>query len=273
MYTTSIFDQTDRISPLARYDDTSSLPAIPSRNDIVAEFDNEMTTILQQSLSGKQLIHFMPTEISDDTKYINGISTYILHITGSLINGQKAVMNIIEQTETGKYPGAYVFSSIKVLENKCPVTSLDFASLYPNFIITYNLSPDKIILSEEQALSVKCSGKKLHKIEFLFNVSSLGLGESLSLSEAIEQVLTNVYMNIFYGTAGDSKSPFFLCKLAEDVMSARQKNIKLVADFVKNKEFRIKYGDTDSLYLVCPEESFQKYDEAYNNDRILKEEY
>ena len=46
---------------------------------------------------------------------------------------------------------------------------MDFASLYPNLIITYNLSPDKIILSEEQALSVECSGKKLHKIEFLFN--------------------------------------------------------------------------------------------------------
>ena len=53
-----------------------------------------MTTILQQSLSGKQLIHFMPTEVSDDTKYVNGLFTYILCITGSLINGQKAVMNI-----------------------------------------------------------------------------------------------------------------------------------------------------------------------------------
>jgi hypothetical protein len=53
-----------------------------------------MTAILQQSLSGKQPIHFMPTEVSDDTKYVNGISTYILHITSSLINGQKAIMNI-----------------------------------------------------------------------------------------------------------------------------------------------------------------------------------
>ncbi|RIA89842.1 hypothetical protein C1645_824165 [Glomus cerebriforme] len=32
-------------------------------------------------LSGKQPIYFMPTEISDDTKYINEVSTYILHIT------------------------------------------------------------------------------------------------------------------------------------------------------------------------------------------------
>ncbi|CAI2191317.1 18201_t:CDS:2, partial [Funneliformis geosporum] len=55
----------------------------PSRNDIVAEFDNEITTILQQSLSG-----------NDNTKYIKGISSYILHIAGILINGKKAVVNI-----------------------------------------------------------------------------------------------------------------------------------------------------------------------------------
>ncbi|RIA94647.1 hypothetical protein C1645_817698 [Glomus cerebriforme] len=234
----------------------------------------------------------------------------------------------IEQTKTRKYPGAYVFPPIKGLKNRRSVTGLDFASLYPNLIITYNLLPDKIILSKKQALFIKCSGKKLHKIEFLFNakkedmklvVNSLGLGESLSLSEAIKQVLANVkeekctgftknlyhfinqkkhefmakydsvcfdcscldakqytfkvYMNTFYGTAGDSNSPFFLRELAEGVTSAGQKNIKFVVDFVKNKRFGIKYGDTDSLYFACPEESFQECDEAYNNDRILKEEY
>ncbi len=31
----------------------------------------------------------MPIKISDDTKYVNGVFTYILHITNSLINEQK----------------------------------------------------------------------------------------------------------------------------------------------------------------------------------------
>src|SRR5581483_2757765 len=53
-----------------------------------------MTSILQQSISGKQPIYFMPTEVSDDTKYVNGVSTYILCITGSLIHRQKAIVNI-----------------------------------------------------------------------------------------------------------------------------------------------------------------------------------
>ncbi|RHZ86735.1 hypothetical protein Glove_46g49 [Diversispora epigaea] len=74
-----------------------------------------------------------------------------------------------KQTETGKYPGAYVFPSEKGLENKRPVTGLDFASLYPSLIMTYNLSPDKIILSRDEAISALKDGKKPHKIEFPFN--------------------------------------------------------------------------------------------------------
>ena len=50
----------------------------------------------------------MPTEVSDDTKYVNGLSIYILRITSSLINGQKAVVNI-----TGIRP----FFDIKVPED------------------------------------------------------------------------------------------------------------------------------------------------------------
>jgi DNA polymerase elongation subunit (family B) len=272
-----------------------------------------------------------------------------------------------QQTETGKYPGAYVFPPVKGLENRRPVTGLDFASLYPSLIITYNLSPDKIILSQERA---EQSGKKLHKISFKFNnqdclawsiqhnnipeekglyaivleyLSSkrnemkkrlaplkekkedmelviASMGKGLSLPEAIEKELANaegkkrdsltknlyhfinkarhefmaeydsicfdcscldakqyalkVYMNTFYGTAGDSKSPFFLRALAGGVTSAGQRNIKLVADFVKSKGFQIKYGDTDSLYLVPPERCFQECDEAYDSGNgIPKEEY
>ncbi|CAI2196862.1 2170_t:CDS:2, partial [Funneliformis geosporum] len=60
-----------------------------------------------------------------------------------------------EQTETGKYPGVYVFPPVKGLKNRRPVTGLDFALLYPSFIMTYNLLPDKIILSRERAESLK----------------------------------------------------------------------------------------------------------------------
>src|SRR2546430_13359395 len=90
----------------------------------------------------------------------------------------------------------------------------------------------------------------------------------------VKQYALKVYMNTFYGTAGDSKFPFFLRKLTGSVTLAKQRNIKLVANFIKSKGFQIKYRDTDSLYLVCSEEFFQKCDTTYDNgNRLSKEEY
>ncbi|CAG8748300.1 20648_t:CDS:2, partial [Rhizophagus irregularis] len=245
-----------------------------------------------------------------------------------------------EQTETGKYPGAYVFPPVKGLENRRPVTGLDFTSLYPSLIMTYNLSPDKIILSRERAESLKESGKKLHEINFQFNGHDVlawsiehenqaemkglypkvleellirrnslkrrlaplkdkkeELEKEISLAEArgedvtdalkseyssvsfivacldAKQLTLKVYMNTFYGEAGNSGSPFFLRALAGGVTSAGQRNIKLIADLVRSKGFGVKYGDTDSLYLVCPEEYFRECDEKYISEKISKEKY
>ena len=58
---------------------------------------------------------------------------------------------VCENIEKGKYPDAYVFPPKKGIETKRPVTSLDFASLYLNLIMTYNLSPEKFILSLKDA--------------------------------------------------------------------------------------------------------------------------
>ncbi|CAI2197585.1 8198_t:CDS:2, partial [Funneliformis geosporum] len=45
---------------------------------------------------------------------------------------------------------SYVFKR-DMIETRRPVTGLDFASLYPSFIMAYNLSPDKIILIHREA--------------------------------------------------------------------------------------------------------------------------
>ncbi|RGB24565.1 ribonuclease H-like domain-containing protein [Rhizophagus diaphanus] len=76
---------------------------------------------------------------------------------------------ISERTETESFPGVYIFPPIKGLENRHPVTGLDFRSLYPSLIMTYNLSPNKIILSQKYAEFLRNSGKTLHEINFKFN--------------------------------------------------------------------------------------------------------
>ncbi|GET64981.1 uncharacterized protein OCT59_029316 [Rhizophagus irregularis] len=90
-----------------------------------------------------------------------------------------------------------------------------------------------------------------------------------------KQKAIKLYMNSFYGVTGQSDSPFYTLALAEGVTSAGRENIKLVAEFMKKKGFGIKYGDTDSLYLTCPDSCYEKCDLAYNGGKgtISKLEY
>ncbi|CAG8481644.1 3602_t:CDS:2 [Cetraspora pellucida] len=55
---------------LEQYRSRETLAGIPSHSDIISECNNELTAILQQSLSDKQPIYFMPNDVSDATDYI-----------------------------------------------------------------------------------------------------------------------------------------------------------------------------------------------------------
>lgn len=296
-----------------------------------------------------------------------------------------------QSVESGKYPGAYVFppekglvpdpgriieleAAIKArnvdrtrvafaaLAGDRPVTGLDFSSLYPSLIMTYNLSPEKMVLTVQEAAHWAAKGYKVHKIEFPYNgrtvngwtimhqnrqediglypqvlislkncrnqlkkqMTMLGKEKELlnlaisnggkqctSISDQIEafgdedraklakyvgesdtkildefdklcfnwscantkQNAVKVYMNTFYGEAGNERSAFFLLELAGGVTSMGQYNIQMVAKFVESQGFKIKYGDTDSLYLVAPNATFAACDTKFARGTITKREW
>ena len=89
-----------------------------------------------------------------------------------------------------------------------------------------------------------------------------------------KQKALKVYMNTFYGQAGNSGSAVYLLELAGGVTEAGRRNIRLVADYVvKERGFALKYGDTDSLYLCAPEDRFREADRAYARGALGKKEY
>jgi DNA polymerase elongation subunit (family B) len=50
-----------------------------------------------------------------------------------------------------------------------PITGLDFSSLYPSLIMTYNLSPEYIITNKKEAMEAHAEGHNLYKIKFDFD--------------------------------------------------------------------------------------------------------
>ncbi len=69
------------------------------------------------------------------------------------------------ETEKMCYGGGLVINPKKGLNNKKPVTGLDFSSLYPSLMITYNLSPDMIVKCPKKAQELRDAGYTLHHIK------------------------------------------------------------------------------------------------------------
>jgi hypothetical protein len=78
-------------------------------------------------------------------------------------------LSAYKQGEKGKYPGGYVFPPIKGLNTEDPLVGLDFESLYPSLIRTYNISFEKVVKDKEYAEELQRRGFNLHHMEFQFN--------------------------------------------------------------------------------------------------------
>lgn len=290
--------------------------------------------------------------ISIQENYKNAIGLRVVNLLAMEANDKGKLlrhsMNISD--DEGKFPGAYVFNPIKGLtpnskaigdifnckedefeeahknmHNERPVVAYDFASLYPSIMILYNLSPDTILISQEQVDEYP-NKDDLHHIEFEYDsklvhvwaikhhkdpkkyglipevLSKLaskrkyfkGLLKTADDKLRHSEGLTNeqieilkyeknyynlkqngikVYMNSFYGEMGNKLSPFYLVELAGSVTKSGKQNILNVANYIEREGFKIKYGDTDSLYVTLPNKLFYECDKDYKSSKINIEEY
>ncbi|CAI2193482.1 1084_t:CDS:2, partial [Funneliformis geosporum] len=157
-----------------------------------------------------------------------------------------------QQTKTRKYPEAYIFPPVKGLENKYPSLRDSGKKLHE---INFKFNSNNILAWSIKHNNIPEEKEKNEDMELVIGL----MCKDLSLSEAIEHILAkaeeekrdSLNKNLYYfinkeninswqnkiTTTGDSKSPFFLRELAGNVTSAGQRNIKLVADFVKSKGF------------------------------------
>jgi DNA polymerase elongation subunit (family B) len=88
-----------------------------------------------------------------------------------------------------------------------------------------------------------------------------------------KQLALKRFMNTFYGETGNSLSPFFAVEIAGGITTNGQESIKLVKTFVEGRLYRVLYGDTDSLYICCPEEIFTELDDLFISGKISKADY
>lgn len=88
-----------------------------------------------------------------------------------------------------------------------------------------------------------------------------------------KQKAVKVFMNTFYGESGNSVSPLFLLQFASGVTSLGQYNLKFVKNYVETNGYYIRYGDTDSVYLSCPNKIFYELDMDFLMGKLTQKNY
>ncbi|CAB4425240.1 unnamed protein product [Rhizophagus irregularis] len=88
-----------------------------------------------------------------------------------------------------------------------------------------------------------------------------------------KQKAVKLFMNTFYGEAGNHYFQSFSVHWPEEPLPLVNTISNLLQNMWKRKALESKYGDTDSLYLTCPDKYFEKCDEAFSRKELSKEAY
>lgn len=162
-------------------------------------------------------------------------------------------------------PGGYVMDSVPGLYNN--VLVLDFKSLYPSIIRTFNIDPMGLIegLTEhDEIISIPKKGVGREPIKgfdgayfsrdkhFLPDIiESLWLErdkakqqKNAALSQAIK-----IIMNSFYGILGSTGCRFFDPRLSGSITKRSHEILKLTSQWIENEGYQVIYGDTDSIFV------------------------
>jgi DNA polymerase I len=173
-----------------------------------------------------------------------------------------------------KYQGAIVQEPVKGIH--FGVTVMDFASLYPSIIKTKNISYETIRCPHEECqhniipytkhwACTKKSGiaalligslKELRVEHFkplLKKAKKEGNQNDIEKYDMITQAL-KVYLNASYGVIGAETFDLYYLPTAESVTAVGRDIITNTANFSKERDMKVIYGDTDSLFYKQPTE-------------------
>jgi DNA polymerase I len=172
-----------------------------------------------------------------------------------------------------RYQGAIVLApEAGLYEN---VVALDFASMYPNLMILYNLSPDTFVRSGERCDDASCW--TIEGLGYRFRKAPPGLYKNTltslistrneirkklatePLSDTDRRILqerertVKVITNACYGYAGWTGARWYVPEVAESAAALGRRSITQVIDRCKDTGLSVIYADTDAVFVTRDE--------------------
>jgi DNA polymerase-2 len=129
----------------------------------------------------------------------------------------------------------------------------DFTSLYPSLIRTFNIDPLTLATTPGADDLRTPSGAAFRREEGILPAVVARLWDERAAAkragDAIASQATKILMNSLFGVLGAPASRLFSPVVANAITVAGQHVIRLAADAVERRGFRVIYGDTDSLFV------------------------
>ncbi len=176
------------------------------------------------------------------------------------------------------YAGGLVLSPKPGLHENIAV--LDFKSMYPNIMITYNLSPDTYVqpgdpeppsgvnVAPEVGYRFQKTPPGFYKEALTYLIQARDVVrkqmKALTLGSVEFRVLdarqkaVKILTNAAYGYAGWVGARWYLKPVAEAASAWGRRIILSAADMAKNAGLDVVYGDTDSLFITYDKAKAQK---------------
>lgn len=164
-----------------------------------------------------------------------------------------AIPPVPAETDSGS-PGGLILEPVPGLFRD--VLVLDFKSLYPTVIRTFNIDPLARRRSGGEDDIVAPNGARFSRAK---GILPEAIAEYFSLREmarargdAVGVYVYKILMNSFYGVLGAQGCRYAGRDLAGAVTGFGQKYLQWTGDWARASGYRVLYGDTDSAFLQAP---------------------
>jgi len=160
-------------------------------------------------------------------------------------------LNVGAQQHNLTSPGGYVMDSVPGLYEN--VLVLDFKSLYPSIIRTFQIDPLGMARPGEDPipgfLDARFSRTEGILPEIIARLWQLRDTAKERKDAALSQAI-KIIMNSFYGVLGSSGCRFYDPRLASSITRRGHQIIQRSKAWIEEQGYRVIYGDTDSVFVL-----------------------
>ncbi|MFH1376862.1 MAG: DNA polymerase II [Candidatus Woesearchaeota archaeon] len=153
------------------------------------------------------------------------------------------------------------------------IVVLDFKSLYPSIIRTFNLDPASYLEKPEKDSIKSPNGAYFRAEDGILPIIIQKLWyhreKARKTNDELGRYAIKILMNSFFGIMANPSCRFFNTKIANAITSFGQEIIKQTGERINQKGYEVIYQDTDSNFVNTKTES---YDEAVAIGKKLQDE-